>query len=254
MCYDVKALLETQLQRAKRHNNTETIAQIERQLAPHLPKTIHHASGFSHPQLLIYTNQNPFSPLSSTWGLAPHWLKDEVQLNKFWNNTLNARAETLFEKPAFKRAAKSQRCLIYLDGFYEHHHFKGNTFPFFIQHKQAEPLIVAGIYHPWKNPANGETLNTFSIVTTKANELMAKIHNNPKLTAARMPVIFPEALADDWLQPLTDELDKQALEDLLVPYPSAALAAHTVGKLRGKNYVGNVPDASKAVNYPQLEF
>lgn len=252
MCYDAKALLETQLKRAKKYNDAEWQKEIEEDLIPFEKYNLYHAAGFSHPQLLIYPDNQPYKPTPSTWGLLPHWVKDDKQRMTFWNRTLNARGETIFEKPAFRDAAKNSRCLIYMDGFYEHHHFKGKTYPFFIQRADKSPMIMAGLWSKWKNPANLEEWHTFAIVTTKGNSLMEEIHNNPKLAEPRMPLILPEVIADQWLQPVDNELDQQAIQDLILPLPENELVAHTVRKLRGKEATGNLPKASELYDYYEL--
>jgi putative SOS response-associated peptidase YedK len=254
MCYDIKASLESQLKRARLRNDLQAIREITERLAPLTDLPIFHASGFSHPELLIYTDRSPDFPEVATWGLVPDWVHDNEQRKKQWNNTLNARGETIFEKASFRDAAKNQRCLIYIDGFYEHHHFKNNTYPFFIQRTDGNPMALAGLWNEWHDPDTGGKLNTFSIVTTVGNTLMGRIHNNPKLEEPRMPVILPEALEDEWLKPYTAEFDKTKLQELLKAYPEDELKAFTVGKLRGKDYAGNVEKIAQEVIYDDLEF
>lgn len=253
MCYDIKASKEAQLKRAQRHGDAEAVKQIKQELLPFTDLPIHHASGFQHPKLLIYTEESAWKPEVATWGLVPHWVKQREQAEKFWNNTLNARGETIFEKPAFRDAARYHRCLIYVDGFYEHHHFKGKTYPFFIHRKDQDPLILAGLWNRWNDPDSGETLTTFSIVTTEGNPLLTRIHNNPKLKGPRMPLILPEEMADQWLEDVSDELDEQKIGELIAPYPDEVLTAHTVGRLRGKEYKGNIEGISEKYEYPELE-
>lgn len=253
MCYDIKASLEAQLKRAKRKNDKAIIAEIEKTLIPYTDLPLFHVSGFQHPKLLIYTERSPFYPEISTWGLVPHWIKNKVQLKKFWNQTLNARGESIFEKPAFRDSAVHNRCIIYVDGFYENHHFKNKTFPYHIVPKNNDSLALAGLYSEWTDTETGEILNTFSIVTTKGNSLLAKIHNNPKLEGPRMPLILPKELEDLWLKPIKDELDKKAIMELIKSYPSEMLDSFTVQKLRGKNYLGNVPEVCNPFKYTELE-
>ena len=254
MCYDIKASLEAQLSRARRKNDTQAVKEILEKLIPLTNLPIYHASGFSHPELLIYTDRFPEFPEVATWGLVPHWVRDEQELKKQWNNTLNARGETIFEKPSFRTSAKNNRCLIYVDGFYEHHHYNGKTYPFYIYRKDNQPMALAGLWSEWKNPDTGGILNTFSIVTTKGNALMAKIHNNPKLLEPRMPVILPTDLEDKWLNSINDELDIKAIQELIREYPEDELQGHTVAKLRGKEYTGNVETISEKVIYEELVF
>jgi putative SOS response-associated peptidase YedK len=140
-----------------------------------------------------------------------------------------------------------------VDGFYEHHHHKGKTYPFHIYRSDRNPLIFAGLYSDWADPETGEVVTTFSIVTTEGNPMMARIHNNPKLSGPRMPLILPDELADRWLNPVSDELDQQELQELIRSYPEEVLAAHPVGKLRGRDYKGNLEGISEEVVYPELE-
>lgn len=254
MCYDIKASLESQLKRAKSRGDLHAVEEIIEKLIPLTDLPINHASGFNHPELLIYTDRSPDFPEVATWGLVPHWVQDNEQRKKQWNNTLNARGETIFEKPSFRDSAKNNRCLIYIDGFYEHHHYNGNTYPFFIAHKNNEPLILAGLWNEWHNPENGGRINTFSIVTTAGNALMTKIHNNPKLEGARMPLLLPEVLAEKWLEPLNNDLETAKIQELIQAYPEEDLQAHTVHKLRGKAYLGNVAEISREVIYDDLVF
>ena len=254
MCYDIKASLEAQLTRAQREQDYQAIEEIMEKLIPLTDLPIHHASGFSHPELLIYTDRSPNFPELATWGLVPHWVKDDEQRKKLWNQTLNARGETIFEKPSFRNAAKNNRCIVYVDGFYEHHHFGGKTYPFFIKQNNNEPLALAGLWSEWENKETGGTINTFTIVTTQGNPLLAKIHNNPKLKGPRMPFILPSELEDKWLININDELDQKSIEELIQSYPEEELTAHTVTRLRGKDYIGNVEEISNPIKYEELEF
>lgn len=252
MCYDIKASLESQLKRATQRGDAEAIQQIELKLLPLTDLPLFHASGFSHPTLLIYTNQSPDLPELATWGLAPDWIKDRGQLQKFWNNTLNARGETLFEKPSFRDAAKHQRCLIYIDGFYEHHHYNGKSYPYFIESIHGNPLVLGGLWNEWTDRVTGEIINTFTIVTTPGNSLLSQIHNNPKLSGPRMPLLLIPEQEDLWLQEMVNPMDQKVVESLIQPFPDQQLKAYPVQKLRGKNYLGNVPDVSKEMIYPEL--
>ncbi|MGF1558941.1 MAG: SOS response-associated peptidase [Flavobacteriaceae bacterium] len=254
MCYDIKANLEAQLTRAKRAGDLRAMEEIWEKLAPLTDLPLYHTSGFNHPELLIYTDRSPDFPEVATWGLVPHWVNDHDQLKKTWNNTLNARGETIFEKASFRNSAQNNRCLIFIDGFYEHHHFGGKTYPFFVYNKNNKPLALAGLWSEWHDPLSGGIMNTFTIVTTKGNALLAKIHNNPKLDGPRMPLILPEELEDKWLIHSNDHLDIESLKELIKSYPDEELTSHTVGKLRGKEYLGNTETISDMVFYPELVF
>lgn len=253
MCYDIKTTLNTQLKRAGQKGDKNAIEEIMDKLVPLTDLPLYHSLGFSHPSILIYTDRSHDFPEVSTWGLVPHWVKDENQMKKTWNNTLNARGETIFEKNSFRSSAKNGRCLIYVDGYYEHHHFKNETYPFYIFKKNHEPIIPGGLYNVWENPETGGQHNTFSIVTTSGNVMMAKIHNNPKLKGPRMPLILHSEMADKWLVKYEDELDQKKIEDLIREYPDEELTAHTVRTLRGKKAVGNVENASEIFEYAELD-
>ncbi|PQJ16733.1 SOS response-associated peptidase [Aureicoccus marinus] len=254
MCYDIKTQLHTQLHKAKRLGDLKAIDEITKKLLPYTDLPLFHASGFSHPKLLIYTTDSPDFPSVAQWGLIPHWVKNEESKKKLWNNTLNARSETLTEKPAFRTAVKNNRCLIYLEGFYEHHHFQGNTYPFFVSKTDDSPLIAAGLYSDWLNPANEEWIRSFTIITTKGNDMMAKIHNNPKMKEARMPVFLEEDQADNWLRECEEELLEDFLSNIVQPSPEGVLKAHPTHRLRGKEYKGNTSAILEDATYPELLF
>ena len=252
MCYDIKASLEAQLNRARRNNDLQAIEEITEKLVPLTDLPIFHASGFSHPEMLIYTGRSPDFPEVATWGLVPSWVKDREHLKKIWNNTLNARGETIFEKPSFRSSAKNMRCIVYVDGFYEHHHFNGNTYPFFVYRKDGNPMALAGLWSEWQDEETGGVLVSFSIVTTTGNSLLAKIHNNPKLKGPRMPFILLEAEEDVWLYGTEGEHDIAFLQELIREFPENELRAHSVTRLRGKEYLGNVEGISEPFEYAEL--
>lgn len=251
MCYDIKTSLTAQLKRATRNNDAKAIEEITEKLAPLTDLPLYHASGFSHPEVLIYTNEDPYYPTVATWGLIPHWVKNSEQQQKIWNTTLNARAETIFEKPAFKDAAKEKRGIVYVDGFYEYHHYNNKAYPFFIQQKNKEPLALAALWSVWIHPQHGGAITSFSIVTTKGNDLMGKIHNNPNLEEPRMPLILPEALETQWLA--VNENGEHDLKSITETNSGTQLIAHSVGKLRGKAYIGNVAGITDEVTYEELD-
>lgn len=248
MCYDVKTKLEAQLKRARHYFDEEAIKQIEKELAPYLKdEETFRASGFEHPHVLVYTNEDKYKPQAAVWGLIPSWVKNSEQQMKLWNSTINARGETIFEKPSFKASANKKRCILVVDGFYEHHHFKGKPYPFFIQNKNREPITLGGLWEEWVNKDTGEIIKSFTIVTTKANELMTKIHNNPKLPEARMPLILNDEEIETWLG---NDIDK--VKSLLRPNTDIFLEAYTVQKIRGKDSLGNTPQAVERYDYEEL--
>lgn len=150
-------------------------------------------NGFQFPKLPVITNQNPGEIDLYHWGLLPSWSKDI----DFRKNTLNAKIETIAEKPSFKPSL-SKRCLVLVNGFYEWQWLdeqgkKKQKYQIGIQ--DEEPFAFAGLYNEWVDKSTGEVINTFTILTTEAKGLMAEIHNS-KL---RMPVILKAGSENDYL-------------------------------------------------------
>lgn len=253
MCYESAQLAERIYRDAIRTGASEEELEYLRrnweEKKRHKPSAkYYHVSGFEHPELVAFYKKDEHLEVDHfTWGLIPHWVKDENQATEIWNKTLNARGETLFEKPSFKDAALSNRIVIPLDGFYEHHHKNGKTFPHFIQQTNGETMLVAGISSKWMHPISGVPIQSLSIVTTKGNELMQEIHNNPKLKEPRMPLILGEDNAQHWLDD-----DIETAQSLLEP-STAAMKAHPVRRLKGNNAVGNVPEVQESFYYPELD-
>lgn len=253
MCYTAVSITRQLVKYAKHRSDdknqisllTKELEEITRHLIP-----LHVTDAYAHPKLLVFTNTKPFTPQLFHWGLIPAWIKKKEDALKITNQTLNARGETIFEKPAYRNSAAHKRCLIYLDAFYEYHHFKGKTYPFHISHVNNEPLAMAGLWEEWADPETGEIVDTVSLITTKANALLKKIHNNPKQDEARMPVILPKEHQDEWL----NTNDRNSLQKLLIPYPEHLLQSHTVKKLKGKDAVGNSPMAEEPYEYADLKM
>ncbi|MCU4155446.1 SOS response-associated peptidase [Carboxylicivirga sp. A043] len=219
MCYTAKYLIEKALKRARHYGVKEDIIRYEEELKGF--KDFEKVSGFTHPEIIIYTNEEPFHPILSYWGLIPHWTNSIDQANTIWNKTLNARAEIIFEKPAFKDAAQHKHCLIPVAGFYENHHLKNTTVPYYISSNDDQPLMLAGLWSEWRNPETRKLVNTCSILTTPANQLMTKIHNNPRLNEARMPLILDNTMHDEWLNSYSQESTKTFVK----PFPQNKIKA-----------------------------
>jgi len=254
MCYDIKSSLKTQLLRATKVGDQKAVKEIVAKLKAIGMDDVHHSSGFEHPQLLIYTKEHPNDPVLARWGFVPEHMQNEEQQFSIWNKTLNARGEDFFDTWSYKKAARTKRCLLCVDGFFEHHHLKGKTYPYYIYTDDQQPLTLGGIWSEWVNKETGETMTTFSIVTTRGNDLMANIHNNPKLEGPRMPLILPEDAINDWLSvEVKSDAEIKRILELIKPYNEKELQAHTVQRLRGKNAVKNNPRSDQKVNYPELQ-
>jgi len=145
------------------------------------------------------------------WGLIPSWAKDPA----IGNRLINARAETVADKPSFRHAFRKRRCLIVADGFYEWQKTDGTAkIPWFIHLRSGAPCGFAGLYETWTSP-EGRPVHSCTIITTKTNEALAAIHD-------RMPVIVPKAAQVLWLDPENQRRDE--LLALLVPYPAEDMA------------------------------
>lgn len=213
----------------------------------------YHLSGFAHPEvpIFVYTEEHGLALRPMYWGLIPAWCKDAASATKLWNQTLNARSESMYEKPSFRAAASQQRGIVLLQSFYEHHHFAKQSYPFNIRLRSNEPMFVAVLWDEWTDSTIGEVRPTFSIVTVEGNELMRTLHNNPKLEGARMPLILQEEDLDTWL--MTNGKDRsEAVLHLCRPCASKALKAYPVQRLQGKTALGDVPEATRPFEYPEL--
>jgi putative SOS response-associated peptidase YedK len=172
------------------------------------------------------SGQREFAQLR--WGLVPFWAKDA----KFGYSTINARAEEVASKPAYREALKKRRCLVPADAFYEWQRIDKKTkHPFAFGLRSGEPYAMAGLWERWL-PKEGEALETFTILTTDPNELMEPVHN-------RMPVILEPRDYKRWLEPADAA---RPPVDLLRPYPAEKMVAWPVS-----DRVGNVRN-----NDPQL--
>ena len=157
--------------------------------------------------------RGPREICSLKWGLVPSWADDAA----IGSRMINARAESVATKPAYRQAFKSRRCLVAADGFYEWQKNGRRKQPYYIRLKDDRPFGFAGVWERWTKA--GQPIETCSIITTDANELVAGIHN-------RMPVIVPPEAYELWLSPETQEVE--LLQSLLRPYPAGEMVAYPV--------------------------
>jgi len=151
------------------------------------------------------------------WGLIPSWAKDP----KIGHQCINAKAETVAEKPSFRAAFKARRCLVIATGFYEWQVQGPRKQPMWIGLKSHRPFAFAGLWEQW-HPPEGADIESCTILTTDPNELLRPIHN-------RMPVILAPSTYDQWLDPTVH--DAETLKSLIRPYPSEELTAYPVSTL-----------------------
>jgi putative SOS response-associated peptidase YedK len=166
------------------------------------------------------------------WEFIPSWLQtwEDVSKSRKRFVTLNATAERLFDSKMFNESARSKRCLVVSSGFIEYRHFatngskQSNTYPYYITTKpQGQLFFMAGIYNYWIDKTTGEVITTFAIVTTKANDFMAQIHN----VKMRMPTILPQSLAEEWIS----EIAENRITELAAhQYDGNNLQAWTISK------------------------
>jgi putative SOS response-associated peptidase YedK len=133
------------------------------------------------------------------WGLVPFWAKDPA----IGNRMINARAETVAEKPSYRAAFKHRRCIVLADGFYEWHREGDVKIPYYISQKSGEPFGLAALWESWTDTQSGESLNTTTLITTAANEFMQPLHH-------RMPVILQPDTAGDWMSVSHNYLEEAA--------------------------------------------
>jgi len=153
------------------------------------------------------------------WGLIPSWAKDP----SIGNRLINARAETLVEKPSFRSAFRRRRCMVLADGFYEWKTEIGrkSKTPMYIKLASGEPFAFAGLWETWQSP-DGSQVQSCTIITTEPNDLIRPIHN-------RMPVILPAEAHAAWLE--QGDVDPTRLQRLLTPYISQTMLAYPVSTL-----------------------
>lgn len=167
----------------------------------------------SQPVLVVGLSQGERAAAMHRWGLIPSWAKDPAIGSKM----INARSETVAQRPAYREAFRRRRCLIPADGLYEWKRVGKAKQPFRFTLRDASPFAFAGLWEEWRAPDN-TAIRSCTILTTEPNELIEPVHN-------RMPVILPVEAYDTWLNPHTEP---EELMTLLSPYPADAMVAYPV--------------------------
>ena len=175
-------------------------------------------------------------PENMRWGLIPHWAKDP----SIGSRMINAKAETIAERPSFRAAFRQRRCLIVADGYYEWRKIGSRRQPFRIVLRSGEPFGFAGIWESWW-PQDGGRIRSCAIITTQANGVVEPIHD-------RMPVILPRSVESMWLDP--DAEDPAVLSSLLDPVPAAEMEAYEVSSLVN-SVANNAPECIEPVGFPR---
>jgi len=197
---------------------------------------VYHADGFTFLKMPVITQENPRNIQLFNWGLIPSWVKTKIDADKLKVQTLNARSETVFEKPSFRSSIKHQRCLVPADGFFEWMDVSGKKIPHYIFMKGKKIFCFAGIYSDWADKETGELMQTFSILTTSANPMMEKIHN----LKHRMPVIVDPSEYQSWLQ---KDTTTEKINSFFHPYPEENMDYYPISKrITSRTEDSNVPE------------
>jgi putative SOS response-associated peptidase YedK len=186
------------------------------------PSYYYHAFGL--PGMPVICSGNPDKISIMKWGLIPAWVKNSESAEEIRYKTFNARSESVDSKPSFSPSFSSRRCIVPISGFFEWQHSATGKIPWYISRADSDIMSLAGLWSEWTDTSTGEIINSFSVITTGANELMASIHNS-KL---RMPAIIEKSSEPVWLDNNTVKAD---LKRLLEPYPKEILKAHTISDL-----------------------
>jgi putative SOS response-associated peptidase YedK len=212
---------------------------------PAVYKPFFYEGAFDFPVHPVITDEEPGYISFLNWGLIPSWVKDPQQADVMRRQTINARSDTIFEKPSFRKPILSQRCLIIADGFFEWHDFGSKKYPYYIRMRDKEAFGIAGIWDRWVS--GGTETRTFSLITTDANPLMAMVHNTKK----RMPVILQRDDEKKWLD---KGLSRDEIKSMLSPYEDRQMEAYTVSRLiTSKDQDRNVAEVIAPHPYPELE-
>lgn len=181
----------------------------------------YHVNAFNYPLYPVVTSSDEIQVFR--WGLIPFWTKTDEDADSIRSKTLNARAETLFDKPSFREPIRRRRCLVPSTGYFEWRHDGNIKTPYFIFVKDEPVFSMAGIYDTWTSQETGEQYNTFALITTTTNPLTDFIHN----TKHRMPAILSKEDEEKWLDP---RLSRPEIESMLKPFPAEEMDAYEVKK------------------------
>jgi putative SOS response-associated peptidase YedK len=204
---------------------------------------IYHAAAFSDPKIPVVRDEKI---TLMSWGLVPRWARSQDEAKKLKRQTINARAESIFDRPAFRASIQDRRCFVIADGFFEWRDVSGKKYPYHVRMRDGGLFAMAGIWDAWKDPETSAVREGFSIITTRANPLLEIVHN----TKRRMPAILAQDDERRWLGPL----ERPDIEATLRPYDDSKMEAFPVSRLitgRGKD--SNVPAVLDKFDYWELK-
>lgn len=204
------------------------------------PSYYYHA--FALPVMPVVCSEDPSLIKMHTWGLIPSTVRSWSEAERIRMNTFNARAEGIDRKASYSSSFKTRRCIVPVKGFFEWQHSAGHKIPWYIYAASESIISLAGLYDKWVESSTGQEYNTFTIITTDANELLARIHNSAK----RMPVVLDRDSEKTWLE----SSDPSDLVNCLRALPSEYFKAHTISPLVSSKTAGkNTPDVIRPYGY-----
>ncbi|GAB3182122.1 SOS response-associated peptidase [Telluribacter humicola] len=238
MCYH-NSLVSTPDELAKRYK-------AEVAAVPDYQPT-YHTSGFDFRKWPILTSERPDQFQYLQWGLLPHWVKDASKARQLQSSTLNARCESIHEKPAYRESyRRARRCLIPSTGFFEWQKVGKKKYPYYVSLTTTKIFSMAGLWDEWPDKETGEIIQTYTMITIPANPLMARIHN----TKVRMPAILTPENERRWLSQDTRE---EELKEILQPISDTVMQAYTVSPLvTSHSDDSNTKAVIESYSYPEL--
>ena len=212
--------------------NVDLAGKYKKKIPSHQEDFIYyHASGFSRPIWPIINKSEEIQFMK--WGLVPNWFHGEQ--SEIASKTVNCRIETADSKSSFKHLINSRRCVVPSSGFFEWQHLGKEKIPYFIYSQETKILSIAGLWDCKKDALTGEVQNTFTILTTEANEFMAEIHNVKK----RMPLFLnSESAINEWLS------CESEITHFIMPSHETILSGHTVDKRILLSSNSNAPEVN----------
>ena len=208
-------------------------------------------SGFERPNMPVLGISGNGAIDSVKWGFVPSGVRSYAEADKFVSsyNTLNAVGENVFGSRLYSEAIMQRRCLVMCSGFYEWYHLKSGSqtekYPFYITLSDESMFVMAGIWNQFTDGKTGNTVQTFSILTTQANPLMEKIHNSKK----RMPLILEASEAHHWID---SKAARSEIADMIAPFPAEKMVGCSIEKFSPAQITPQKPVSIQAFAYPQL--
>jgi putative SOS response-associated peptidase YedK len=248
MSFDISHSSKNAKQYANRYGNLELWEHTSQYVNP-----TYHVSGMTEPELPVVLNEDPENVNFVQWGFMP--FEFAPQINGKPMNTLYARDNRMFtDTSIYRKSAETRRCLVMLDGYFEHYKKGDLTFPHYVQLKTKEPFMVGGLWQTFTDPKDEVKTDTLTIVTCPANKEMAWLHDEkPYTPESRMMFIVDKKDDETWLHGSVEEakaLIKPLPDGLLDYYPCQPLK--TVKRMH-RLYMGNVPALLEKKRYKELE-